>query len=351
MKPKHEIKPFQDDFSVALSVSDEVKKAESPKGLLVTIDATHGGFVNKNFFYYTPKNMKKSASTWTSPYRKPVLKHHRMDGRWTEGDSADPVGRVVAHKYIDQSNDRGFIQLQTLITDKEAIEKIKDGRFLTVSTSQRPTGSVTCSVCGQDLMRDGMCEHERGHKYIIEGDKEKGTKDEIKLCYYIFSDLEYKEVSFVNEPADQTPEHAATVTKWEMMDSAEAEMAPVNPEDTTKYAGTIELVSDSQLEEYLKDISDGDTEDTGDDTPAEESTDETETEGAEAPESEDTDTDAQEAEEPEETSDDQEEEPEADSEPDSTESEEEEAEDSLDEDVQAELNKVVDILKNEDLWR
>jgi len=237
------IKPFVDDFEIKLNFVDAVKDADTSKGLIVTIDATHGGYVNRNFYFYQSKYMKKSVDSWIKPYAKPMLLHHRVGGMWQ--DAGDPIGRVLGAKFIDTGDDTGFIRLRVQISDPDAVEKVKDGRYLTVSTSQRPSGPVTCSICDNDLLTDGYCGHDRGKEYII-GDEDDDPKDKtVKLCYYIFSDLEYREVSAVNEPADQDDEHAATITKWEAMDSVDAEMGPHNAKDDVVHAAIVEVAKDA----------------------------------------------------------------------------------------------------------
>jgi len=215
---KTNTKPFVDDFRVKLNISDEVKAAtpELGKGIIVTIDATRGGYVNRNFYFYSLDGMKRSVKTWNEPYNKPMLIHHRMNDDW-EGTAVDPIGRIIGAEFI-QDGEQGFIRLKAQITDPDAIAKVMDGRYLTVSTSQRPAGPVRCSICGNDLLQD-RCDHNRGTKYVIEGDEDKGIEDEIKLCYFEFSDLEYRECSPVNEPADQDDNHAATIISWTAMDS------------------------------------------------------------------------------------------------------------------------------------
>ena len=54
-------------------------------------------------------------------------------------------------------------------------------------------GTVTCNICGKTILKDGkfrFCGHMRGETY----------KDQI--CYWGAKDIEYHEVSVVNNPAD-----------------------------------------------------------------------------------------------------------------------------------------------------
>jgi len=220
-----EIKPLYDDFQVKWELKDDQIKP-SEKGLLVTIDATHGGFINRNHYYYVPTSMAKAVRSWLEPFPKPVLKNHDK--------KVDPLGRVKSARYIGDDQ-FGFIQLDVLITDPDAIQKIMDGRYLTVSTSGTPIEFVRCSICHTDLLHsDEFCGHRRGSVY----ETEDGVK---KVCYWEIGMMDYKEVSFVNIPADAHKEHAAVVTGWKFAD-AEGEV-PINTNDTQEHRGIIVMKS------------------------------------------------------------------------------------------------------------
>lgn len=341
---------FFDQFDLKLNINDAVDSEESPKGLLVTIDATHGGFINRNYFFYQTKYMKDAVKTWTNPYNKPMLLHHKIGGMWQ--DAADPIGRIVGAEFVDTGKDTGFIRLKALITDPDAIEKVKDGRYVTVSTSQRPAGPVYCSVCGANLLDPASdCMHSRGRKYVIEkeGDgKGKKAKQEIKTCYYLYTDLEYRECSFVNEPADQSPKHAATVIKWEARDSIEGELGPANEDDTAEHNATVEIASDELLDSVSSETA---TDDDSEETPKENTSEETPTETP--------DGDSEETEDEEQTPSGEDPEPESteDEDPEDSSSEEEASEEEESEDEpqgednhEDDINKLMDVLKSE-LWR
>jgi len=181
------------DKKLMLSDSDEVKKDYS---LVCEIDASHAGTLINNRIY-PPESMQKGIRSWTAPYKKPVLTNH--------DENSDPIGRVIKAKYINtersvqdsqyrpilkESDGYGFVRLTVRITDKEAIRKILDGRYDTVSV-RMSTNHAFCSICNSDWSKEGPCEHILGTKY----DKE--------LAYVTTGDLNYKEVSFVNIPADE----------------------------------------------------------------------------------------------------------------------------------------------------
>jgi len=221
IKTSSDTKPLYDDFQVKWDLRDgHVESTE--KGLLVTIDATHGGFINRNYYYYVPTSMAKATKSWLEPFPKPVLRNHNKE--------TDPLGRVKAARYVGDDQ-FGFIQLDVLITDQSAVEKIMDGRYLTVSTSGTPVEFVRCSICKTNLLEaDEFCGHRRGSVY----ETEDGIK---KVCYWEVGMLDYKEVSFVNVPADASKEHAAVVTGWKFAD-AEGEV-PINVKDTKEHRGII----------------------------------------------------------------------------------------------------------------
>lgn len=159
-----------------------------PKVNIAIINATHSGYVNQNNTWYLEEDMANAVDTWLDPYQKPVLTHHEM--------KKDAIGRVVSAKYITMKNSKGknspqgYIQLQAEITDSDAVTKIKDKRYNTVSISTDARTAV-CSICKRDIAKDGLCEHERGKKY------------DGKKCFWYLGGLKYKEVSYVNAPADE----------------------------------------------------------------------------------------------------------------------------------------------------
>lgn len=206
-----------------------INDSTSPTGkaLIADIEMTHAGIVTRNMGFYLPENMKKGASTFTKDYNKPVLVGHDSD--------TDPVGRVIRADYVDTSfqyiqNDKylgslikfqdkknikkndmvsfvqhviseyngkdsyrglGHINGKLKITDPEAIQKVLDERYLTVSISMS-SDSAFCSECGQDWVNEGQCEHERGQVY-----------DSGIPVVLIPGKQSYNHVGFVSEPADK----------------------------------------------------------------------------------------------------------------------------------------------------
>jgi len=172
-------------------IKDSVDPHVRKPTLMVRLDATHAGFPTGNDTIYEPQWMALNVSSFTDPYERPVLTHHDK--------LQDAIGRVKEGVYIDTPElgpdaPKGHIQLLTSITDEDAIEKILDGRLQTVSIGAS-SKDVRCSICGQNLAEDGLCSHMKGKTY----EDDDGNK---KKCYWLVGQLTYREVSFVNSPAD-----------------------------------------------------------------------------------------------------------------------------------------------------
>ena len=213
----------------------------SPTGssLLVRVAATHSGVVNGNERFYRPDRMQDSTNTWMEPgFPKPVLAHHQDEG--------DPLGRILRAKYVDLSyqyaqdypivkstvfyntdaktrfnlfesvdwivdhlmefddyQGLGYIELGLNITNTEAIQKVLNDEYLTVSVGF-DTDQAYCSVCHQDWAVDDRCEHKLGAR--VDG----------KKAFLISGYFDYHEMSFVNHPADP---FAGTISKGHLEDS------------------------------------------------------------------------------------------------------------------------------------
>lgn len=216
------------DFSVAdafsgLSAADK----RAAKALNVVIEASHAGIINGNQFFYLPKGMANGAKTFVEPFQKPVLVNHDI--------KSDPIGRILSSEYKDYGLEAAFIkdsnhpvdaldyimdwvkgskfkakdykglghlELEAEINDAEAIQKILDKRYLTVSIGGA-CANVTCSRCGADIKEEltdmlagkevsNECNHMQGFKY----------SDSEPPLFYIAGDMEFDEVSYVTTPAD-----------------------------------------------------------------------------------------------------------------------------------------------------
>jgi len=176
--------------SILVEDAKTSKTETKPKALMVKVSATHAGMLNKNIAMYIPDAMRRAAASWIDPHEKPVLTHHEK--------KKDAIGRVKNAEYLelgvegldDMETPSGYIELLVKITDSDAIQKILDERYLSVSVGMQ-SKNVRCSICDSNLAKNGLCEHKKGKDYND------------KLCYWKISDINYTELSFVNTPADE----------------------------------------------------------------------------------------------------------------------------------------------------
>lgn len=172
-----------------LDATKLLSDASSGKTEIVALDvdmeATHSG-KNHNHCIYYEDSMEKDSESFMNPFHKPMLKNH--------DDCCEPIGRIT-QSYAGPSqltDERSAIHLRARVTDKDAIPKFIDKRYGTVSIGGS-MGTVTCNICGKTILKDGkfhFCGHWRGETY----------KDQV--CYWGARDIEYHEVSVVNNPAD-----------------------------------------------------------------------------------------------------------------------------------------------------
>jgi hypothetical protein len=150
---------------------------------MVDIEGIHS-IVTRNFTYYTPECLKKSAPYWTSPYERPVIMHHN------DRDGVQ-IGRIKVAEYLEETRAKAPGLLFTCnIGDEAGIKGVKNGTLSTVSIGA-VIHKATCSICGQNIAAEGECEHQRGRKY------------DGKLCYWLMEDMEPKELSYVIVPSDR----------------------------------------------------------------------------------------------------------------------------------------------------
>lgn len=169
--------------------SFEFQESEKNNELIVFIDAIHA-MTTSNYTTYTPTELRGDAEektgvhSWNYPYDKPVLTHH-------EQHSGEPIGRVIRADFKNKSsiNGKPCNRLKVKLTDPKAIDKVKDGRYSTVSIGGRAE-KAHCSICGQDVLNEGHCGHWPGRTY------------EEETCHVILGNISFVEVSFVNVPAD-----------------------------------------------------------------------------------------------------------------------------------------------------
>lgn len=188
-----------ENLTVEVEALDENKKLfsvteskeEDKKGKIVLkprIEAIHSG-MTRNKTFYVADRLKgdpirhSGVFSWTHPYPKPMIKNHNHN--------SEPTGRIENAMYVTNSaSGKESIVIVPTITDPETIEKILDGRYLTVSIGAE-TDAAICSICGTNLVEEGWCGHHKGEFY--DGQE----------CYWILGDLWFDECSWVNVPSDQ----------------------------------------------------------------------------------------------------------------------------------------------------
>lgn len=202
-----------DIYTDANNILEDLYSSTNAPSLRVTIKATHSGYLLNNRVY-PGSGVKAGASSWvskdnggTAGYDKPFLKHH--------DSKSEPIGRIDAQKFVQLWEDdlfkndwknpdhgtkpgSGYIVISGTVSDKDAQQKILDGRYKTVSTGQS-SNKAYCSICGHDWLSDTdeeeVCNHRPGRVYDLDGVKYR--------AYLVTGKMKYMECSFVNHPANE----------------------------------------------------------------------------------------------------------------------------------------------------
>lgn len=213
--------------------------------LMVDIEAIHS-IITRNDTLYTPECIKDSIPYWTAPYERPVIMHHNeKDGKI--------IGRVKAANYIDNSNRSNSPALELIanVGDEDGKNGIKNGTLATVSIGAI-AHDIRCSICGTNLVEEGMCEHEKGDVY------------DNKRCYWIVNKIEPKEVSYVIVPSDiyahNTRVYDATSEKKKNKNEVNESMANIFADlieahglnDLSVEEGATETQEGTQIDEEVK---------------------------------------------------------------------------------------------------
>ena len=165
-------------------------EAKDEKGKMVLkprIECIHAGRTRNHNIYPAERlkgdyKLRSGVYSFVSPYPKPMLKNH--------DHYSEPTGRITDAQFVtDSATGKESIIIIPEITDQETIEKVLDGRYLTVSIGAS-TDSAICNICGTDIIKDGWCGHSRGETY-----------DDVE-CGWIVGNLYFDECSWVNVPAD-----------------------------------------------------------------------------------------------------------------------------------------------------
>ena len=168
-------------------------------GLVPEIRAIHEGYTKNGHGYKAEKlrgseSLKSGIHSWTLPFPKPVLVNHDM--------LVDPLGRVEMAQFQTVEDGRGCNVLYPRIVDEDAIVKVLDGRYRTVSI-KADTDEARCSICGTDWTKKEPCEHLRNQWYVPGSDEPvEASTPGAEQCKLDLGELWFKEVSFLNNPSD-----------------------------------------------------------------------------------------------------------------------------------------------------
>lgn len=218
--------------------------------LLSEAAVTHAGIVNANMGYYKPDKLQASIRTWLEPYNKPVLVNHdknkdaigRVKGSVYQATVPSLIPKVKNSVYESDYSYRGLGHIKNLleVTDADAVNKVLDGRYLTLSVSG-DNDEMTCSICHQEWLNDGKCVHRFGQHY------EDERTGEDKLAYWTAGNFLWDEVSFVNEPADPF----AQVLTREVGENKDQILQVYNYKDATNIEKQVEDSRDRHLKLYV----------------------------------------------------------------------------------------------------
>ena len=236
---KEKIKSLRDTFKVTLqedianltdtekvAFCDSATSGDAPKGIVVTLELSAAAKVINNRIY-PPKGQRDHVESWTVPFGKPLLVQHDENG--------DPLGRITSVEYVDNSQEAmkffksikdfqifkddlesdnpkriynamiknnliankqwpgiGRLIAKVRVTNKDAIQKFLDQRYLTVSAGTASDRYV-CGACNSNWATGEVCDHQPGT-----------ITDDGKPVLMITGAFVGKELSTANNPANKT---------------------------------------------------------------------------------------------------------------------------------------------------
>lgn len=205
------------------------------KKLIIDMEATHAGLPLNNPRFYVPARMEEgvpSIEVGRTPMK--ILTHHdtntipvgiTLDREYVHTIPEDLVGnsdvliltnpqasmkdQLKAMRNLKRSGvterdgykGLGHIRIRAEISEAEAVDALEDGRLDAISTNFDSPDEIYCSICAQNIVKDGWCEHERGESYFADGLEEDG--DMQFECQYIPGKHDYLEASLVVLKGDQ----------------------------------------------------------------------------------------------------------------------------------------------------
>lgn len=182
---REDVSLYMPDYAnTGLTEFEESEKTKT-HGLIIEVASIHSG-ATANFNMYSSDELEKSINSWLEPYPKPVIMNHNK--------FSEPIGRIMGAKMDQEADGTPFVRLQAAILDPAAMQKVSDGRYLTGSVGGNADEAV-CTICNTDWAKPkesrGLpCVHQRGKVY-------NG-----KVAMLDMKNIQFKEYSFVNMPAD-----------------------------------------------------------------------------------------------------------------------------------------------------
>lgn len=162
--------------------------APEPDTLMVEVEGIHSyPFRTKNCTRYMKEALQNSQKKWTTPYLKPLIKHHN-------DQNGEIIGRIYDATYTEKTGveNAGGLLFTLSVPDEKAAKEVKNRILETVSIGVS-ANDVRCSICGASILDASEgCPH--GH--------ERGALYENEVCCWDIYDFEPKELSYVIVPSD-----------------------------------------------------------------------------------------------------------------------------------------------------
>lgn len=162
--------------------------APEPDTLMVEVEGIHSyPFRTKNCTRYMKEALKNSQEKWTTPYLKPLIKHHN-------DQNGEIIGRIYDATYTEQTGveNAGGLLFTLSVPDEKAAKEVKNRILETVSIGVS-ANDVRCSICGASIL-DASEGCPNGH--------DRGALYENEICCWDIYDFEPKELSYVIVPSD-----------------------------------------------------------------------------------------------------------------------------------------------------
>lgn len=213
-------------YSTKSSIDGAILDSLSEEEILsvsLKIKASHAGKVNGNDVFYTPRSMKKGATTLTIPFKKHLQDlHHgdavgeingadyqdytdrysaefrsiasKIDSAQTPSQLVKAVKELVNHPEYSSTDYKGLgvIQVSAELFDEPLIDALATGSNKGKVSIGGNSRQVYCSICAELFNKK--------HKHV------KGKTYGGEECFAIYDDMVLDHIGFVPDPADDTTE-------------------------------------------------------------------------------------------------------------------------------------------------